>query len=290
MKKYIGFLVVLSVLVLGVPIVNAAAITPVTGTASRVCLPTTAPFITVISPNGGEIFTAGQQITVTWTSCNIPANSPIRIDLTEYSSAEPENFSLSLTQTANDGTEAVTLPTSSSWSQMFFGNKFKISVWQTNYSGLTAPIDFSDKLFTINAPAKSAVIATVAPKIVTPITNATSSKVSLNPSSSLAIKTTNNPFQIYSALGHLVNYEVWSQIFDRTNDISSDNRILQAQLTCPTGKVLLGGGYALPGSGMTHNTFMFVNTINSGIYEVGVWDPDQSISNLVLTVTCASVQ
>ncbi len=36
------------------------------------CLPTTVPWIKVVSPNGGETYTAGQQITIRWKSCNNP--------------------------------------------------------------------------------------------------------------------------------------------------------------------------------------------------------------------------
>lgn len=35
------------------------------------CLPTTAPWIKVLSPAGGEIYTVGQQVAVKWTSCNV---------------------------------------------------------------------------------------------------------------------------------------------------------------------------------------------------------------------------
>ncbi len=55
---------------------NAEINKPKTG-----CLSSTTPWIKILSPNGGEIYSVGQQITVTWTSCNIPSNSLISFRL-----------------------------------------------------------------------------------------------------------------------------------------------------------------------------------------------------------------
>jgi hypothetical protein len=41
----------------------------------------TTPSITVVSPSGGETYTAGQQITVSWTSCNILTGDLVNINL-----------------------------------------------------------------------------------------------------------------------------------------------------------------------------------------------------------------
>ena len=94
MKKYIGILIVLGVLVLSAPMfktakadifnyiprdsMSATAVLSTTdASAQRVALKicsstgTAQPWIQVLSPNGGESYVTGQKITVKWTSCNI---------------------------------------------------------------------------------------------------------------------------------------------------------------------------------------------------------------------------
>ena len=46
------------------------AIPPVQNTEAD-CLPNTAPWIKVLSPAGGEVYTVGQNVNVEWTSCNV---------------------------------------------------------------------------------------------------------------------------------------------------------------------------------------------------------------------------
>jgi hypothetical protein len=50
---------------------GAAARTALDTNTAVACLPSTTPWIKVTSPNGGETFTTGQQITVTWSGCNL---------------------------------------------------------------------------------------------------------------------------------------------------------------------------------------------------------------------------
>lgn len=113
-----------------------------------------APSLTVVSPNGGETFTAGQQITVKWTSCNYTA--PVAIDLVYYPTGSTnytyaQNISGSGV-TANDGSELVTLPTA----QLLLANNeqlggfYKILI-NNGGSPQTATVkDASDNLFTIS--------------------------------------------------------------------------------------------------------------------------------------------
>jgi hypothetical protein len=108
------------------------------------------PIVQVISPNGGETFTAGQQITVKWGTCNIPTTHRMRIDLNISGTTMA-----GLTQTINDGSETVTLPTTSSWNQMVYGNNFKITIWDVDSGAVSAPSDQSNNLFVINAAQAS---------------------------------------------------------------------------------------------------------------------------------------
>ncbi len=111
------------------------------------------PSVKVISPNGGETFTAGQQITVKWSSCGIPATgNVISIQLrggfpgsaVNFMELAPSNYSV------NDGSETITLPTQAMNSFMQYGNNFRIKVWIEGYAQ-----DESDNFFTINGPIAS---------------------------------------------------------------------------------------------------------------------------------------
>ncbi|MFA6325245.1 MAG: peptidoglycan-binding domain-containing protein [Candidatus Paceibacterota bacterium] len=118
------------------------------------CRRSAPPSITVLSPNGGEVYTAGQQITVKWTSCNIPAGNMMPIGLSIYDSSNNQTLGVTLTDNSslNDGQEVVTLPTLASLGNLsqylVFGLHYKISVWDS----VTSTVDYSNNLFTINAP------------------------------------------------------------------------------------------------------------------------------------------
>mgnify|MGYP001458557940 CR=1 FL=1 len=130
MKKFIGFVIVLSLFIVGGSKVQAA-INP-----STPCDISASPSITVLSPNGGETFLAGQQIEVKWKSCNIDAKDEVYILL--------DQGSMTQVNSKNDGSEIVTLP--SYWSNVSFGKNFKILVGKLGF-----PInDISDDTFTIN--------------------------------------------------------------------------------------------------------------------------------------------
>jgi len=110
--------------------------------------------ITVLSPNGGEIFTAGQQITVSWKSSNISADTLVDIFIQHYSPAgngiDGSNYAANLTLSGvlNDGSEVVTLP--SQYSGRPFGKYFKILVVKHPYDISSTVYGVSDNLFTIN--------------------------------------------------------------------------------------------------------------------------------------------
>lgn len=115
------------------------------------CLSTATPSITVLSPNGGEVYTAGQQVIVKWTSCNVPNTLPVFISL-EGNNNITTNIVDATQGVLNDGSELVTLPTQGTWQGMQFGQIYKIRVGVGpfgNLSGSTS--DNSDNLFTINA-------------------------------------------------------------------------------------------------------------------------------------------
>lgn len=99
------------------------------------CISTSAPSTTMIYPRGGEIFKAGQQITVKWQSCNVPATSNVNIDFSgsqDWGAAYTTSYGIDLVRdTPNDGQEIVTLPpslSSSDFAGITWGKYFKIRV------------------------------------------------------------------------------------------------------------------------------------------------------------------
>jgi peptidoglycan hydrolase-like protein with peptidoglycan-binding domain len=110
-----------------------------------VCSTTSPASITVTSPNGGEVYYAGQLVNIKWKSCNVPATTNLEIML--ESNAGAVNVSPTGNYIQNDGNETVTLQTT-----LPYGLNFKIGIYYT--SGNLA--DRSDNLFTINGSGVTA--------------------------------------------------------------------------------------------------------------------------------------
>ncbi|MDP3174552.1 MAG: peptidoglycan-binding domain-containing protein, partial [Phenylobacterium sp.] len=143
-------------------ILSATTASPVSASATSVtavnpnlpCALTAPVSIKVISPNGGQTYTAGQQVTVKWSSCNIPTTANLQFSLFMYYPANnptATGFPLTLS-TLNDGQETFNLPLAGNvvygWSTMQYGNFFKIYVGYP-----TAGVgDVSDNMFTIITP------------------------------------------------------------------------------------------------------------------------------------------
>lgn len=116
------------------------------------CLYVKGPFIKVISPNGGEVYQPGQQITVKWKSCNLTASQQIFVDIWNPSMTNLYR----LGQTANDGSEVFILPTSTNWANMLYGKNFILNILTPiDYLGQPNYSDSSDNLFTIGLKATS---------------------------------------------------------------------------------------------------------------------------------------
>ena len=165
MKKDKSFASVIALLVVAVLVVSSLtyfiskknpniAMIPKSQLAGQVvsaCLPTSSASITIISPNGGETYIAGQQTTVKWTSCNIPNTDNVAIDI-NYPNSTGGSIGLHLMQaTPNTGSAVVTLPDMDTWTRMMstaakYGNYYKISLMSDGFLGE------SNNLFSINAP------------------------------------------------------------------------------------------------------------------------------------------
>lgn len=110
-----------------------------TGTLAN-CLPTTAPWIKVISPNGWESYEAGQQITVTWESCNV--DQSVGITLSGFPYPNDIQFFLGNWVNSADSTETLTIPATATTGNYIFN----VSTPPESSSGAE---DWSDTSFTI---------------------------------------------------------------------------------------------------------------------------------------------
>ncbi len=114
-----------------------------------ICNPFSAPSITVLAPNGGEVFIENDQAIIKWTSCNIPTNAVLRIDL--LMTTPLGTLTYNLDQTTNSGVESVIIPGTSSWPNLIYGTNFKVLIKKLSSTTLSqSPVsDTSDNLFTI---------------------------------------------------------------------------------------------------------------------------------------------
>lgn len=139
-----------------------------TQTNKSVCEKNSKPFITVLSPNGGESFALEQKITVKWKTCNIP-DKMVEMHVGYYNPETGRRWERTVLKepnysTENDGVEFVDLPDN----QELLGNDsepgkyFKFSVTTNrvaticNYDGCNVRdlIDYSDNTFSVGIPNK----------------------------------------------------------------------------------------------------------------------------------------
>ena len=115
------------------------------------CTSTTPPNIELLSPNGGEVYEAGQPVSLSWASCNIPVSANLTANLYNNVTGQAITLSNNYLPFPNTGSVNLALPASPDWvlansTNMTYGTiyKFKIQSGAVN--------DFSNNLFTINAP------------------------------------------------------------------------------------------------------------------------------------------
>jgi hypothetical protein len=180
MKKYFSFLIVLTLFVLGSVEAHAAVSVPST------CDVNTTPSMTILSPNGGEVYQDGQQITVTWKNCNIPADANVYFTLNYLNGSDHGSMSLITGSTLNDGTELITLPKLSVFNSTA-GNYYTIGIVYNSSPFATAKNnnqirDYSDNSFTI----KNSTLLERAP--CTPGTSAGTLNMKLDSNSPISMK------------------------------------------------------------------------------------------------------
>jgi hypothetical protein len=107
----------------------------------RACVPTTTPWIRIISPNNGGDYSSGDMITVTWDSCNV--NQLVGITLLKYPIPSSTQFFFGIVN-SSIGSQTITIPNT------IWGNYiFNIS---TAPESSPSAEDYSDNPITLNAP------------------------------------------------------------------------------------------------------------------------------------------
>ncbi len=122
---------------------------PQTAQVSTGCVSTSQPFVKVLSPNGGEVFTIGDTITVKWESCNVSSGTN-DLFIALHQNGEWKNVIYLDNATLDDGSESFII------SSDVLAGSYKIRVGSPAARILQ---DFSDNYFTINSEAKDVSVA-----------------------------------------------------------------------------------------------------------------------------------
>jgi hypothetical protein len=115
-------------------------VTPETASNTSACISgsTTEASIKVTGPNGGQTFSTGQNMSITWTSTGMSSATNLRIELTNASNTTVASI---INSTPNDGSHSWTIPST------ITTGSYKIKISRAD-SG--SPEVFSDATFTIN--------------------------------------------------------------------------------------------------------------------------------------------
>jgi peptidoglycan hydrolase-like protein with peptidoglycan-binding domain len=116
------------------------------------CTASTPASIKVLSPNGGESYINNQGVTVKWTSCNIPANTQLIVELMSNNDGIMNVFVQNTgTHTFQLSANALMNPPVTTAQPVVYGQYFKVHVG-TPPTIFPSYHDWSDGLFTITSP------------------------------------------------------------------------------------------------------------------------------------------
>ena len=129
------------------------------------CLPNTAPWIKVLSPNGGETYTVGQQITVKWKSCNIKSNN-VALGLKNITTGN-ESFQLTAPDNGKADFDFQGFPVGN-YKIIICNTKPVSGKFEVSYNRDCSVSDYSDSLFTLNINQSTVNLSTFSSQYVTP--------------------------------------------------------------------------------------------------------------------------
>lgn len=106
------------------------------------CTPFDTPSLTLLSPTGGQVFTSGQQLTITWKSCNLAPTDTGSISIISADNQYP----FTLNSTVNDGQQTITIPSVPTTAPYTLYLKFSSTI---------VPVDVdAQAIITIEVPAQ----------------------------------------------------------------------------------------------------------------------------------------
>ena len=154
------------------PVITPQTVVPTTNTVAKCVAGITSPYIKIISPNGGEVYTKGQIINITWKNCNQPSNGYAFISV-----HGPTNFNLTQDIVPiNNGSYSWTIPGNNDPLIPATGGLYKIGVACLFLNGQNCPPygsaedTYSANPFTIKPskyPPDQTVVKTVMPASTT---------------------------------------------------------------------------------------------------------------------------
>ena len=138
---------------------NTTTVTKTTVTNNNLCDANSRPSITLLSPNGGETYTAGQKIDVKWRSCNLSEDQSLIVSLI-YKKDNIEEKSITFKGSLNDGIEILTTNLDSSFAALKDQKNYSIFI---ETPGIDAQKqlylnDYSDNSFTIKSAVDTNII------------------------------------------------------------------------------------------------------------------------------------
>lgn len=125
------------------------------------CLPDSDPWVKVISPNGGEIFTIGQDMEVKWKTCNTKEDQMISLMISQVDTIVHEviTYDPFPSSVINDGIEIIKLKPDMSISIPSSNNRISIILKPSPNNEKETPFvqDVSDGTFTINSDSEESI-------------------------------------------------------------------------------------------------------------------------------------
>ena len=135
----------------GQPCVNGAIMKSVNVTVNG----TQTPSVTILSPNGGEVYQVGQTVTIQWTAVGISSNAPIQIGIRDSRFSSQITAGEFMVVNTTNATQSYSFTIPSVMGQLSFnhlGGKVYSVVIYANGGLPTGAFDQSDSTFTISVP------------------------------------------------------------------------------------------------------------------------------------------
>ncbi|MCU0660624.1 MAG: peptidoglycan-binding protein [Candidatus Pacebacteria bacterium] len=195
---------------------STAPQTPVLGA----CTDTTAPWVKVVSPNGGEVLGVGQLTTIKWQTCNFPLNINTQVDINDdrvvgwihtlfgFVPALNHAQATSIAAGVINYEYSFIVPSQFNWPTQYLGvfgdNHYKIAVI-VGGSVTQTQADYSDAPFTITPPTTPTTPSSAASVYNASGTNQSATGTYANSSTTSQVNQGSSGYQAYSVGSGAIN-------------------------------------------------------------------------------------